>query len=532
MRNRVAFWVVGTMLLLAPLMVEQTQAQVAGPEIGMGFGPGSVRPVSMGTPIYAIPDRVWVVSYYDHEITANLTSPAGSLKAVSLLEPGVPVAVYTFGFNDTPGTWQLSVLVDGAWLSQRFRVGTSDGTLIPSLIGSTLSNGYLVQEFSLPKTNVTDIEACGLGASPSPFVRVAVPSSLASEMLVRLENSTAVVSISKVLRPFVTWTELYSKFSFQNSRAVITEDLLVGSTTAQTVVVSTSSNLSESATEVLPFRTGRYTMRTFFRSASGLLVTENELLLRSGGRWFSLSECESLVAVSGQTFALRTDLNQSASAWPVRMYTMFSSGGVEGYSTEPITEVASTVDLVPALPNAPFYGFEALASGRYLQDSEFSGGSLYLVGTRYPLDVTIRMVFSNVTTRSVNFTVPSPNTRNPMILETGVLVASLTVQGKIDNNATFEVSAPGNPPALLKPTTNGILELLLPPGNYTVRATKGGETASASVELKQGGVTSAELELGGGPASVLLYGLLAVGLVGIAANAFVWRRFIRLRKQS
>jgi len=514
------------------MIAEGTRAQAAGPDVGMGFGPGSLEPVNIGTPIYVIGDLVWVESYYSHEVIAELESPSGVMEAESTLQPGLPVAMHTFVLNDTPGTWQLVILDDGATVSQPFRMETSNVSLVPSLLSSSLLNGELIQEFSLPNTDTTDIEACTLGASPSQFVRVAVPSSLASQMQFRLLNGVAIASFGQVRTPFTTWIELYSQYSFQISRTIATKDLQVGRTSAQAAVVGSSGSLNESVVQVLPFRDGRYTMRTYFRTASGLVVTENRLLLQLGTNRLSLGECQSLVTVESQTFTVETDLRQPASDWPVKLLMMFSSGGVEGSSKVPLPGVASAVDLVSAVANASLYGLEARASGQHLQDSEQSGNSLYLVSDHYPLNIKVDLIFGNVTSRTVSATVSSPNTRNPILLDSGIMTATATMQSRLDSNATFRVAAVGEQATLLRPNLAGNLKILLPPGDYTVTAMDEGRTASTAFELKSGGVENVVLEVGTEQLPLVSYGLMAGALLGVAANVLIWRRFLRARNQT
>ena len=469
---------------------------------------------------------MWIFSNYSTPVEASLSFPNGtSATPPTFLDPQRLLELYQFANSPPPGIWQITVVSPAGSTDSTFLVRSQGEAVEPKLLTSSLDGSFLVQNFTLPATGAYDIQACALGESLSSVVTISLPTSLGGKMNLSLAGGITDLNVSEVASPFTTWVELYAPYSYQTSQGIITTDLLV----ARTDPVSTPGNQSIKSpiNEALPMRYGRYTLRTYLRTQSGLSVIESEYLLTQQSGWVSTSSCSSLAVVVAQAFQTTSDLSMPTSRWPRSILMMYGVGGVEGYSQVTLPSIGSAVGLSLPLPNATLNGIGVSATGKELQDWSFSAGSLYVITGRYPADITVRLDFGGAASEVQNVTVPQPYWRGSLVFPAGILRAYVTRGGSPLSNATFTVSSASGTSGL--PNKAGSLTAVLPPGNYTVTARFQGVSDSQDVSIVNGRVKSISLAVESSGFPILLYVEAALGVAGVVLAILVWRRYLQQR---
>src|ERR1035438_506375 len=76
-------------------------------------------------------------------------------------------------------------------------------------------------------------------------------------------------------------------------------------------------------------RDGRFTVRAFFDTPTGIAVEQTPVLIPGNDTWISLQGCSSTSGVKTMTFSLSASLADPVSSWPTMVYTMYTSYGVE-----------------------------------------------------------------------------------------------------------------------------------------------------------------------------------------------------------
>jgi hypothetical protein len=401
-------------------------------------------------------------------------------------------------------------------------------SLKPSPGSLLLSQGNIVQSFALPQTDAYDIQACVVGSSLSSSVSVTLPASVGGVMNITLAGKVALIDIGAESSSMAFWLELYSPYSYQTNGGSIMSNQLV----ARTDVLTSGSNSTHVSTplvENIPMRSGRYLMRTYYRTTSGLTVREDSFLLTDEGAWLSLDSCSPLADVVGQSFQTSSDLMMPTQDWPRSLFTMYDINGVEGYSEIPIAADAATVNLRTTSANASLQGVQVSASGAGIEDWDSFGGSVYLIAGTYPLEVSIVLSFSGVATEESNITIPQPYARATASFAAGTLVATAARGGQQLADATFTVSHGSGGAVRVNTDKAGRLTVPLPPGNYTVVATYAGVSSSHTVTVVSGHLALLAFSLGAAAFPVLLCTILAVGAVGVALNVLAWRRYFHQR---
>jgi len=514
------------MLLSAFLLPTSTVAARTTPSLSMGFSPDYLLPLSLGAPIYSQGDEMWIFSNYSTSVEASLSFPNGtSATPPTFLDPQRLVELYQFANSPPLGIWQITVVSPAGSTASTFLVRSQGEAVEPNLLSSSLDGSLLVQNFSLPATGADDIQACALGESPSSGVTISLPTNLGGKMNLSLAGGIADFSVSQVASPFATWLELYAPYSYQTSQGIITTDLLVART--DSVLTPGNQSIKSTFNEALPMRYGRYTLRTYLRTQSGLSVIESEYLLTRESGWVSSSSCSSLTVVVTQAFQTTSDLSEPTSRWPRSILMMYGFGGVEGYSRVSLPSIGSAIGLSLPLPNATLNGIGVSASGNELQNWSFSAGSLYVITGKYPTDITVRLDFGDVASEVQNVTIPQPYWRGSVIFPAGLLRADVSRGGSPLSNATFTVSSASGTSGL--PSKAGGVAAVLPPGNYTVTASFQEVSDSQDVSIVNGRVKSVSLTVESSGFPILPYAEAALGAAGVVLAILVWRRYLQQR---
>jgi len=505
--------------------------------VELGFNPSSMLPVSEGVPIFTQGDNLWIESQANSTIHVWLVSPSGSNATGDReLGAGQLILLYSFGRNDPAGQWAL-VLASGASISGPTSILLSvvqpDSSLVPSHTGDNLTRNMLNQAFTVAPTGAYDAQACTLGAGVGPAADFTVSG---------LQNGTLTVSLGQnasltFAQPKITltaWLELYSQYSYQVGGAISSRDVLVASSPVFTIGGPAGQNATFSLADQTPLRSGRYDLRVFERTTSGLSLQEAEFLRTTDGSWTSLRGCTSLTTIDSEKFTLSTNLDGSTATWPRRLVMMYAMNGVESYSISNLTSAESVIHLHDLPGGAPLTGvtITASAAGGQMRAWDAYNSAVYTLVNIYPSNLSIGISFSGIRTLTLNATIAAPFSSGSLAIQAGSLTASTTLNGEAFPNATISVAPAGGNPVALPNTGNGSVSVLLPPDGYTVTATYGGNSFSQDVNIVAGRNVTVSLELSPPRFPVAIAVLVGVGAVALLANVVVWRRYLDRRKVS
>ena len=533
MKPRLTWLLCLILLVLAFLPLVQGSRAATTPEIGMGFGPSDVQPISSGIPIYTQGDNVWVESYYSATIDVELQSPIGTLVTpITVVEPGQLFDLYQFGPNDTSGAWSLAVTTSAGLTNVPVELVSPDTSLVPAFAGDRLSGNRINQTFDLPATDAYNIEVCTVGELLPHQVGFGLLGGLNGTIEVALNGYAASVTTFGIPSPVSLWIEFYSQYTYAlEGGGTASQNLLV----ASTPVASFSppgGNQTIPLGALIPLRLGRFDMRVFVRTSAGLTLHDFQLLRPSDESWASLAGCTSTASVSSGVISLSTDLDSANSSWPRQLLTMYSFDGQESFTQTavPGTEAAVHLRDFPAGGQLTGVSINASAPGLQTTDWDAYNSSAYFLTDGKPTVLSLDLSFSGVITKVLNVSIQGTYSSKTVSIPAGTLVASTTSQGAPLSNATITVSSPGSSPTIIKQSPPGSISLLLPPDNYTVSAEYSGNSASKGVAVTPGHISTVDIDLTRESVPVATYLLLAAGVAGIIANVFIWRQYLERRK--
>ncbi len=547
MKHKTALLLFLTLLSVSLLpLVPPIRAQVIllpSGSIGLGFDPSSVQPVAAGVPIFTQGDTLWIESYYNSSVDVQLIFPSGSsATAPREVGPMQLLQLYAFGENDTSGEWSVYVTSPTSFFvpfSVPISVEAPDRSLSPSFQGSSLTGNQLNDFFTLPATAAYDIQVCSAGMSYGSTVRFGQSGGSNATFAVTLIQNSSYISVSQTTAPITAWLELYSQYSYTEGGGTASRYLLVASTAPITVYSPVGSSAPQTVFEPLelqmPLRTGRFDLRVFERTASGLSVQEALFLNASPvGRWVSMRDCTSLISVRSQNFTLTTNLDSSNSSWPRNLLTMYTVNGTESYSALSYPGTESVLHLASSPGGAPLTGVSITPSSPNcaVQDSAVQNSGVYLLMNGYPCTVSLQLGFSDIITRALNVSILGPYSSAFLSVPAGTVSASVTMNGVGFANATLSVTGPSGDPVTVAPTGAGSVTLLLPPDNYTLTASYGGKSVSQGFVIAAGKTTTVSLELSPPGFPITLAAVAALGAAGVVANLIIWRRYLDRRKIS
>ena len=522
------------LLLCAVLPQVKPTVAISPPFIGLGYSPATVQPVASGVPVYTVGDQLWIQSFYTNTTAlVQLQNPRGEVpNGLITLDPNEVYDLYTFGAADIPGQWTLTITTSYANFNIPFTLVTTNASLIPRYVGSSLSDNFLDQAFELPQTSAYDIQACAAGQSLGSTVIYGLEGGRNGSIDVSLGENSTRVSVSQTPYPLSVWLELYSSYSYEvGGGGLVSQNLLVSGTQEYTISPPSTGVVLQWVNQ-MPLHYGRFDLRVYVRTTSGLSLYEAPFLRTTSGEWIALSDCTSLVNVSSEVFTLSTSLDASNSTWPRQLYTMYDQAGVESYSVTSVVANETAIHLTDYPFHKPLAGVVISASAPGVAEGgwEAYNSTLYLLVPSFPSTVSIDVSFGGVVTEIVKTTIPAPYWPETLSIKAGTLQASAVYQGKAVANATFSLSAPGAGAVEVKPNTLGTLAIQLPPGNYTVSASYQGTSASETVDVAVGQTSFATLELNPPPFPTVLYLLIGVAVATALANILIWRQYLLRRR--
>jgi hypothetical protein len=529
-------YVLLSLLLLAgfvPYASAQTP-ETSTPAIGLGYSPATVQPVSEGVPIYSQGDNLWFESYYNTTVEVQLLRPSmvGAMPITPVF-PGQLFNLYTFNGNDTSGLWHISLLTSTGVETVPVTLSSPGSSLGPSFMKENLRGNRLNQTFSLPPTDAYDIQVCSTGEMVETGFTFGLSNGVAGTVTVGMDGSSDLFEITVAGSdvPVSVWLELYSPYTYRTADGTVSQNLLVATTPILSMAPPGNSTLVP-LVQQSPLRQGRFDMRVFVRTPSGLQLRDVPLL-RAFGAWISLSGCTSMASVHSQEFSLTTNLDSANSSWPRHLITMYSMNGQESYNLTNVPGGEATIHLRGYPSGEPLSGVTITASAPLLQQSDWdvANSSIYILtgGIPSPSSVTVGLSFSGVVSETMNVSILGPYTSKSLSVNVGNLDVSTTLQGKPVTNSTISVTSSGMSSTTQKGFAGGV-SMLLPPGNYTVSANYSGNSVTKVVRVTEGHITTLSLELAQPTVPYLLYTLIGVGAGGLVLNILVWRRYLERRR--
>jgi len=523
------------LIILAVNLLPQVQSSrgASAPEIGLGFGPSDVQPISYATPIYTQGDNMWVESYYNVTIVIELQSPSGSeVIPLAAIEPGQLFDLYQFSANDTSGVWRIIVSTSGGVADVPILLVSPDSSLVPLLVGEHLDRNELNQTFNLPTTDAYNIEACTIGETVQHRVGFGLLNGLNGTVYVTLSQQNATFTVEGLRSSISLWSELYSQYSFElNGGGTASQNLMA----ASTQVASFSppgGNQTVLLTSLLPLRLGRFDLRVFVRTTSSLTLHDFQFLRKADGSWTSLGSCTSMASVASPVLSLATDLDSANSSWPRQLLTMYTLNGQESYTQAGLPGNEAAIHVRGFPEGAPLSGVSITASAPGLQPTEWDSfnSSVYVLTNGNPITLSLNLSFSGVISRLLNVSVLGSYASKSVSVPVGTLVASTILQGSLFRNATMTVAASGSPSVVIKQNPPGSISLLLLPDNYTVSAAYSGGAVTKSISLTPGHISTVAIDLTPASVPIVTYLLVAAGVVGVIANIIIWRQYLERRK--
>ncbi len=509
----------------------QTQAFSQYP-LSMGFGPGVLTPVSQGIPVYTQGDQIWLASDSQDELTATLTIPGGAAVASVNLAPMDPVLLYALPSSGPEGSLILTIAPSSQPLvgeETTLFVAGQNGLAPATLDNYSLSGGgQLAMNLTLSTTTQYDIQACAVGSAPPEAASLSIPSSVGTgRLLVAKNGSTLDISTQgSILHPFEFWVELHQNYSYATNgpSTVISRDVAVAEiTTVQMTANQTSANAT--LVDNAQIRDGRFTVRAFFDTPTGIAVEQTPILIPGNDTWISLQGCSSTAGVKTTTFSLSASLADPVSSWPTMVYTMYTSYGVEMVTETRLGLQPAAVRVLASSWEVPLNdSLITFTPGSGVADSSSGGATFYMISSHYPVQVGV-----SVGGQTQAISVEQPFSSTVVQVNSSKLSVATYLNGKPASGASINVMT-GSGTIAHAVSGAGFSVFYLPQGNYTVRVSLGNSTIVEKVLSETGSSSVLSAYFTTSPDREGLYLLLATAGIGSVASAVVWVKVYRDRR--
>lgn len=494
--------------------------------LSLGFGPSSLTNTSEGVPIYTVGESVWAESGYPTPVNVSLTWQGGvpsKVIASSTLAPGVVAPLYTFAPSDPDGVWNITVSgsVQSFSVPVRFvNLASHQASLGPLFF--SLDSGNLSIAAKVNPGDSYDQEVCATGGESAGVV-LGLPTAMhdLGTLTVVPGASLSVSTLGLVNESTSFWLELYQPYGLQvgSADSVVTTDILAASSSP--VAIVSNSNATAPLNWNAPVREGRYDLRAYFQNSTSLLVEEAGVLVLGATSWISLSGSCVPVALASGTMTYSSSLTGSETDWPRTLYLMYRTQGVEAVASYPVDANISSVTFVASPWNEPILGAKVSVSPAdgIIQTSQ-SGSSLFVLAADYPASLSYSLDIAGGSTLaqgSLSFNASYQSQTD----EVPTAMLTVHVVGNQGSPTTISVTGPGGLNLTSSAVgTNPSESLFLPEGPYTVSASQGGGSQSATVGLSQGDAIGLTLNLNS--ASDLEVILVVTAVIAAVANFMVW----------
>ncbi|MGI0090978.1 MAG: hypothetical protein ACREBS_04655 [Nitrososphaerales archaeon] len=505
-------------------------------DIELGFSPTTLSSPEEGAPIYAPGDSMWFLTNSSQIVSVGLTSPAGATVASKSVSPYSVILIYTFAKTEPEGNWQLKLLYYNSTIISlsitlvsyfAHRVGLS-------LSRYSIQSGELNLNFSVAPSDAYDLVGCMTSNDTNSTVELPLPSGIGEGTISVLNNlQSSFISLKQVppsFAPFSFWYTLDYSYSYTGNVTgeALSRNLVAISSSS--VVVSTGSSHVLALTNETSPRPGEYTMRAFFDSSNGLSVAQTNVLLLTNGQWLWLGGCKPF-EVTSTFFTQQVSLTQAPSAWPSSIYLTYRVNGVSGYSVSNLQISPVRIELLgePGNVSLPYLSYSIVNSHNVQASGEF-GGSIFLVGSSFPLSLSIVPSFGNKQLSAENVTIPHGFTATLVGIPVGTLVVHVVNNSFPATGAQIGVVNGAGGRVTQATSSNGSAVFYLPTGAYDVSLVSGGVVYQKNASVSAGSETVFGFAFTNSRSVNYLPALLgSLLVVGIVLNIWAWlirpRRF-------
>ena len=552
-RNKLLIAIIAILLTVSPFATQpiglhsvSVQQSFQNIPLELGYGPDSLIPVSSGIPVFSYNDQMWIMSNYGVTLQAELGYENNYSTFVNVIgETIISGSISLFFTFQEIAERNWTLILTGQNVSLSIPITYVDPSSIPAPSGNSyayFSSGQLALNFSYSQLNSYNAQTCISGQNIPSSASVVIPSNFGSgKVAITPYNNSDTVQLAAsqgLSKPVIFWFELYHTYSYAqlNSTGLISTQ--IETSKSSPILISNSLTTNITVQNDVSLRQGRYVLRAFFDDNGNISVYETSILMLGAGfPWLWLGGCYPVSQDSPTSFSSQTSISEVPSSRPQNLYLMYDNQGVEFYKAfvidVPIAKVAFTT-----LPyNAAFSNIGvSLMNNQEITSYEFVNGTMYLICSRFPVNVGFNFTFAGQT-----FATSQATIGNGTVTSINIPLSEITV--KITNNGETVSSAEailerGNS-TLLTAATNqqGVATFYVPAGNYNVSATYSGVSASNNVTtiVFQNSNVSIPFfvsQVNQRPPDYLTP-LVIILVIGIVGNLWVWTwRVRRSRKYS
>lgn len=509
-----------------PVLAQGAVQPSAGSTLGLGFSPSSIVPLSQGIPVYTTGDQLWVESYADGVVSVVLVPPSGTGNLVaSRLNPFSPTLLYTFSAADTPGKWNLSVPETGG---EKTSITLVQGPRVDIRLESfTLDQTNASYSFSVSPSAGYDVVACLEGSQAEGAAVIPSANDAGADVVVSRDNGNFTEGLAgTVAKPFEFWFELHQGYGYSvpGTPGITLRDVLVGQANSQEFDVNTTAPSSATVVWYAPPREGRFELRAFVRTGSGLYVYSLPVFLTPGGGMVWVKSCSSTQSAVSSSLTLSAPVSVDPVKWARNVYLLYRYEGIEEITSDSLSVGLAGVEALASPWNQPFTNSTITVTGNSpVIGSVLINGALYVAAniTAFPLAATIRLSTPGGET-SASVVIASPFSILSVSIPAGELSFVLHGGGSASNGTKLKLTGKGGTLRLDNAPVRGVFYLL--PGTYNLTATNGGVSRSATVEVNASGLETEAFDMA--PQiqglTVILYVLGVAVVAGVALNVWLW----------
>jgi hypothetical protein len=535
-------------LLIAILPLESDPVHVASAAttpipLSLGFSPSAIYPVADGTPVYTVGETIWALSDYNYSVPLSLTSArVGSSRtadiAVTTLGREAVTAIYTFTAKDPDGVWNVTLTTtQGAVVVPVHFVNLAAHPVSLGPFAYSLDGGSLSISTTANLGDSYDQEVCAVGNATSAGLSIRLPTAMDETGSIMLSPGTPfrLAATGNVTEPFSFWFELYHSYSLNimNTNNLVTENLLAAG--SQPVAFDASGTANTTLAWNMPVIEGQYEMRAYFQNSTDLDVVQSSFLVLNDSSWVSITSSCLPQAVRSSDISYSANLTNGQSNWPVTLYLMYQTFGVEAVASYPVAANLSSVEFTfpPWNETSLNVSVNVTPSAGALQTSQ-AGNTLFVLASRYPTQVayTLDINGENDLVQGTASLVKGYSTVQEQV-SLGLLMVH--VLSNLDLTTTLNVTAvAGVSFSRGNVGVNQTASFLLPTGAYTVTGSQANKSQSAQTTVKDGLEDSLTLAFqtaasSSAGSSYTIFEIILIATAAVAAVANVVGRVLHSR---
>ncbi len=498
----------------------------------LGYSVSSLVPIDKGIPVYAVNDELWVRTTNEATAEISLIPPDREEPVVQrTLDPTTVAMLHRFSSDDLEGTWYLVYKLETTNSIPKnmslpiLLVNPDLHDVNPELTDIVSDIGNITFILALDTTKVYDLEEYVFSQEKDLPIIFQIPLTLGSGRLEISKNGEElIISVNGTLRSSLDfWLEFYHMYSYSNTDGTgfISRDIKVA-TSKPVPILPQTEKVKTSFVEEASLRSGRYTVRMFLRSASGLSTTESKILMTEDGSWIWLDP-NSVVSISGSVFSVTSRLDSSISEWPASIYLMYRVNGVESLSHLPIDFGIAKAILIASPWQVKLTDLDVVVSPNSdIKIMTFFNDNLYLLSEKFPLEINYTLSLGHVISDSASIVFDGPFRTQLVAHEVGELSVSVLRGAQGMEGAIVDIT--NNLGGRINKATDeyGYAVFHVPQGSYLVKASWGDYSETRQVSVENSLSISVTINLPALEDQLLFGALLLIAIVGIATNLWIW----------